>query len=306
MQKRSKNVKIISQATDKRLLYKTEFAPLPVSSDAPLYVDDKTFVLPKIEDFLKIHYHNRYELGLCYGGKGLFLSDKNHYVLSDGDVVFIPPNVKHYSRSLDDSGCCCRFMYFSVETINVLLKTIGVDVNALMMAFNKGFPAVISATEYQYFSDMVKTMFYSYDNIKNVESILLKFSSFLLEIHDTFNKNFFGSNLNVYNTNTDTLMDEVAKYLYLNYDKPTPVQGLTELFMISESQLRKRFIKIYGVSPIKFKNRLRVEIASKLLKQSDLSINEVSQKVGFNSTSDFYRHFKYFYGASPILFKKSK
>jgi AraC-like DNA-binding protein len=56
--------------------------------------------------------------------------------------------------------------------------------------------------------------------------------------------------------------------------------------------------------PIAYRNRVRCRIAAELLTKSTLSIAEIADRVGFGSTSDFYRAFRTFYAVSPSEYRK--
>ena len=59
------------------------------------------------------------------------------------------------------------------------------------------------------------------------------------------------------------------------------------------------------MTPIEYKNRLCVQNAEKLLLTNDLSIEEISEKMGFNSASYFRRIFRKYVGKSPREYKNS-
>jgi hypothetical protein len=69
-----------------------------------------------------LHYHERYEIGLCEQGEGLVLCEGKYASLTAGDAMLVPPRAHHYSRSLHrDAPCLCRFVYVRKETLHALL-----------------------------------------------------------------------------------------------------------------------------------------------------------------------------------------
>jgi AraC-like DNA-binding protein len=58
--------------------------------------------------------------------------------------------------------------------------------------------------------------------------------------------------------------------------------------------------------PIAYRNSLRSSIAAELLLRTEFSISEISTKLGFTSSSDFYRAFRKQYGESPSEYRKRK
>ncbi len=49
-----------------------------------------------------------------------------------------------------------------------------------------------------------------------------------------------------------------------------------------------------------------MNIAANLLSTTDLSIEEISQKVGYNYSANFSKMFKKTYGKTPLKFRKTK
>ena len=51
--------------------------------------------------------------------------------------------------------------------------------------------------------------------------------------------------------------------------------------------------------------RIRIENAKKLLRDTDISINEVATIVGYTNFTSFYKTFKELIGVSPAHYRKS-
>ena len=130
--------------------YNTQFSPIPAEQGETVYFSGLYTALPYAEDFPFLHYHDRYEIGICEDGEGLFLSEGVFSSISQGDLVFIPPSRRHYSRSLNkEKPCICRFAYLRAETVEQLIRLSSSDdrkVNDLIQHSN-GVPPVIRTAE---------------------------------------------------------------------------------------------------------------------------------------------------------------
>ena len=94
------------------------------------------------------------------------------------------------------------------------------------------------------------------------------------------------------------------KYLNENYTKNLDVKELSALCYISESQLTRLFKKHLGISPVAYRNRLRVNAAKKLLENPELSVGEISDMLGFYDIYAFSHFFTSQTGTSPTKYKK--
>ncbi|MGH0053309.1 MAG: helix-turn-helix transcriptional regulator, partial [Sphaerochaetaceae bacterium] len=74
---------------------------------------------------------------------------------------------------------------------------------------------------------------------------------------------------------------------------------LAESVNVSEDYLTRIFRKELGLSPWDYLNRQRVYLATRLLRESALSINEVASQTGFQDQAYFCRVFKKIKGCAP-------
>ncbi len=95
-----------------------------------------------------------------------------------------------------------------------------------------------------------------------------------------------------------------VRYLEQNYNESFPMSRLSELCNLSDSQLRKLFVKETGVSPLRYKNQLRAREACRLLEMKELNITEIAGALKFESPYAFSRFFKNETGVSPNTYKK--
>lgn len=277
----------------------TIYTPLPADEQNPLYYDKEAVSLPFSESFPKLHYHDQYEIGICESGEGLFLSEGIFYYVNEGDLIFIPPKHRHYSRSVNrDVLCKCRFTYFSKNIINRFLLYHGIDTSG------NNIPAVLSPSEFSEAAEMLKriTEITQTSFPEKEKSIALRLSVFLLESNRWFDN--FGIDSDYSLKHGSPACVKIAEYLSLHYKNNDTAKELAQMCYLSESQLRRQFVSTYGIPPIEFRGMLRCKIAKQLLLRTTVSINNISDNIGYSSPSDFYRMFRKFYGISPSEFRK--
>lgn len=90
------------------------------------------------------------------------------------------------------------------------------------------------------------------------------------------------------------------KYIEENLGENTSVKDLAAMCFLSESYFRTRFKAFSGgVSPIDFRNRLRIEKSKELLLSSLWTIEMIADALGFYDTSHFYKIYKKVTGELP-------
>lgn len=88
-------------------------------------------------------------------------------------------------------------------------------------------------------------------------------------------------------------------YLENNYTRDFPVEFLAELCAMSVVSFRRNFAACKGMSPVEYRNRLRIQRAVELLKHSGFTVAEVAEQVGIPDLKYFGKLFKRHVGLTP-------
>lgn len=99
------------------------------------------------------------------------------------------------------------------------------------------------------------------------------------------------------------IIDSV-NYLNENLEYLPTVKELADRAMVSEVYFRKLFKECYQKSPVEYRNELRLNRAKSYLEHGEISIQEISDTLGYATVSHFIKEFKKRYGYSPLKFKK--
>ena len=82
------------------------------------------------------------------------------------------------------------------------------------------------------------------------------------------------------------------------------ISDLCRLVNLSDTQFRRHFVAVFGISPVKYLLKLRMAHAVELLASSTLSIEEIAHNSGFNDSKHFSTVFKSVYKISPLKYRK--
>lgn len=98
----------------------------------------------------------------------------------------------------------------------------------------------------------------------------------------------------------EVLVDTIKDVIEQNYaDINLSLQKIGDLMKLSPDYIGKLFKKHYGITVSEYINDSRLRQAADLLEQGDYTINELIEKTGFGTRSNFFRLFKNKYGTTP-------
>jgi two-component system response regulator YesN len=100
------------------------------------------------------------------------------------------------------------------------------------------------------------------------------------------------------------VMEEVKSYLDLHYGESITLQSISEKFYIHPNYFSRRFKEKYGQSFVDYLTALRMKTALDWLRETDVKIQDIANKVGFEDASYFSNVFRKFYGVTPKQYRE--
>ena len=102
----------------------------------------------------------------------------------------------------------------------------------------------------------------------------------------------------------NTVLKPVFDYMYQNKWERISQKKAASLCYISASHFSRIFIRETGKSFSEFQSRLKVEWAKKMLEDTDLTVTQISEELGFGEPGYFIKIFKKQEAVTPALYRK--
>ena len=99
-------------------------------------------------------------------------------------------------------------------------------------------------------------------------------------------------------------MNEIKAYIDLHYHEELSLSKLSKQFFLQPNTISKNFRKIWGKNINYYINSVRITNAVRILDMEDISITELSERVGYDNVNTFLRQFKEKMDVSPLQYKK--
>jgi AraC-like DNA-binding protein len=97
--------------------------------------------------------------------------------------------------------------------------------------------------------------------------------------------------------------NQILKYMELHYSDIISLNDLSKIAKVNKTTLINIFKEFYGITPILYLNKIRIEKAKDLLENTDTSISEISELIGFQSIHYFSRYFKKKENCTPTEYR---
>ena len=141
--------------------------------------------------------------------------------------------------------------------------------------------------------------------MENVESSFIVISFLLDTSKDYFPKLPKNAEIKTFSKWDQKLFHEIHIYIIHHLDEPSKsLDELAELFNTNEYKIKTGFKEIFGCTPFQYHADQRIKHCKILIENTDLSLTEISIKMGFASYPHFSKNFKEKTKMSPRNYKK--
>jgi AraC-like DNA-binding protein len=247
-----------------------------------------------------LHWHNSIEIIYVLKGKVNISIDTDSYELYENEIEIINENETHTIHSDIEN----KLLIFHIDP-NYFEKYYS-DINNIFFYTNSSDDGAQEGPEYDelrgYLSRLLcEAVQRQEDYDEEIEDILIKLLfhlvnnfHYLIQEQDSLKEN--SMQLERYH--------RISKYIFNNYNNNITLQSIAKKEFLSPHYLSHEIKNTTGYSFTDLLNLTRVEESVKLLLDSDMSISEISEEVGFSHTRYFNKNFKFFYNCTPLQFKR--
>ena len=94
-------------------------------------------------------------------------------------------------------------------------------------------------------------------------------------------------------------------YIYENFREKITMQDICTALGRTKSAICPSFKKKYGKTVMDYLTELRIDEAKKMLLETDMTVGEISDDIGFSDTSYFSKVFFKIVGTSPSQYRRN-
>jgi LacI family transcriptional regulator len=102
----------------------------------------------------------------------------------------------------------------------------------------------------------------------------------------------------------DKLVSQALNFIHQNAKRLIQVDDVVKDLSISKSNLQDKFMKTLGRTVYDEIKRVRIDLISQMLIETDLSISDIALSLGYDNTNHIARYFRQKMGMSPVDYRK--
>lgn len=242
----------------------------------------------------QLHRHAECELSIFLQGKGIFALADKQCPFSPGDIFLFGPEQLHNLAQIDEET---DLLVFHFEP-RILLENRECQ-RILDLLVSKKFQNHISAGD-QALTEKLLTLEQEMTHqqigcLTNGKFLLLSALFHILREYHSEKPAQPQSGTPTPSQNMHTVMS----YINQNLSKSLSLQELAQVAHLTPTYFSAAFKKLTGLSPWKYITVKRVELAIHLLRSENITKQEIAQRCGFSSMSNFYAAFTSVTGKTP-------
>ena len=241
------------------------------------------------------HSHRFCEIIFVVDGKGCTTVNGERLEFKKGDILIYNPQVEHYEESSLQEPT--EVMFFALDKFEIT----DLPQNHLLPS---DYSVIYNSEDcysaiYELFRKMInefeaKNDFYV-EIAQNISRTILMYIFRVI--------NYADQGFNIHKPNT--ALEKALLFIKDNYKSNISLEDVADACYINKYYLSHQFSKFKGMSVGRYLLNLKIEEAKRLLETTNLSVNEISERSGFNDPNYFSRSFKKETGLSPLQYRKA-
>ena len=266
------------------------------------YYDDLT------RDRVPWHWHEEVEALIVNRGSAISLADSMQIILEEGEGCLINGNVLHAQINLHP-GEICRFhsMCFHPRLVGGSAESVFWSKYISPVIDNSAFKMISLKKENGVHGQILEWLEQAWQccvnetpdyeiEARHALSLLIARTGELLPAGQ--------KSVHLHDTIREERMKTMLQFIHHNLEGELKVIDIARAANVSESECLRSFRRLTGVPPMKYVQQLRMQKASEMLRNTDLSVSDIAAACGFGDLSYFTRVFRNNCKMTPSAYRK--
>ncbi len=227
-------------------------------------------------------------------GEFIYEIGGKNFLVKAGQMVYIPANTLYNCRLTRKQKLNKYYIHYTATIQNEsLFQKLGISNDNYVLTIADRAPVEKMFQKLFYFTDY----FSSTAKLVQQQAVLTEIIAFYIE------RCFTSSSTSV--PKLREKFAEIVTYMENHLAEPLTLTDLSNMQLMNSSQLVREFRQAFGLSPMRYFDKLRVEKAEYLLRETDSPVHMIACAIGIVDQAYFSRFFKNHTSMTPTEYRKS-
>jgi AraC-like DNA-binding protein len=245
------------------------------------------------------HYHNLPEFCWCLSGKCIIQVDMNYYGLEAGDICLISRNTHHFESffTARQNYEVIWFIFSSVSEILIAHCQYRQRRHKQLQSVHLEIPETIV----QELDSLLEQDQASPKLTKAVSGFITGILG-LYQLPPGKKEEFIFADRRKSNYQIRRIL-QAEEFMQEHYAEKLTLERIAKQVDLNPEYFDRLFHQLLKRTPVQYLTIIRLQRAQKFMNETNLSLAEISYRVGFNDPYYFSKVFKKYYGLSPRQFR---
>lgn len=268
----------------------------------PIYI--RRALLSQYNNFeAQPHWHDDIEFTVILEGEMSYNVNGEIITMRKGEGVFVNSRQLHHGFSKSKSECdfVCILLHPLLLCVSQTLEKEFI----VPVLKNRTLPYIKLTFDVPWKKELLSCLLNMYD-IKDEPTAPMKTASLFLKIWSIIFESSKPSATVKGQSGDFTVLKNMIGFIQKSYREKLTLADIASSGAVGQSKCCKLFDRFIGVTPNEYLIRYRLNQSVWYLKNTDMTVTEIAQSVGFSGSSYFAEAFGKRYGESPSEFRKEK
>ncbi|GLX70253.1 AraC family transcriptional regulator [Paenibacillus glycanilyticus] len=251
-----------------------------------------------------LHKHPIFEINLVLAGTQEFTVERTSYKQLPGDLFLLQPGEHHKSQVSEEEGMTYYCLHFDVDepSFRELLgrspRCFYPSDSDLTIAIRPVLDKLIELTAAHEAALQTEARMH-------ILSALFELFAVLSGTLSKLNKDPAGLKSSEIASQVAVMLEQAVDQVgnHSDSDDKDTIASAAAAVGYSTSSVNRMFTRAFGVSPRQYLSTMMLKKAKLLLMDPELTVEDISTRLGYNNIAHFSRQFKRWTGESPSLFR---
>jgi AraC-like DNA-binding protein len=246
------------------------------------------------------HFHPEYEIVLNTESNGTRIVGDSVEIFDHYELVIIGGNIPHcwnyYRNGKSNPKERGVMLHFKLSSLGEALLSQHelYSVRKLLMDSERG--VIFSAEDAKKSESHLVSMVHN----KGIEKLISFFNVLkIMSLSDKRGLLCTENYIRAFDERGNKKMTDILNYIRENYSKPITLEMVSRIARMSPFAFSRYFKKYAGSGFVEYLNRVRMDKAGHLLRETRYQVHEIAYQCGFSSISNFNKQFRRTEGLSP-------